>query len=224
MITLQEAVTKTKQLQDSTPTRSKVVSLINELAASKLLPEAEANRIANLLADMLWSSGTVLTNIACLLSVQAAAATVTVIEPGAEPIFTLAAGLDVQRRQLDELKLKLKSVVFNDLVAECHKQNYSLSAGADGYRVWRGTCMDTFVANWHRTQDSLQLRVWHAEYKRYRGMGSVAEKPLVVVADTLSAATAAVLAEFSFTSGQDWVLKEISLDKPAVIHISNHAD
>jgi hypothetical protein len=33
-----------------------------------------------------------------------------------------------------------------------------------------------------------------------------------------------VLNEVSGTSGQDWTLKEISIDKPAVIHISNHVN
>jgi hypothetical protein len=64
--------------------------------------------------------------------------------------LSLADGLKIQRTHLDEWAMLLKPEVQAIVEAEATRQNLSLETDNqfhDGYDVWRGTSIDSFVAN-----------------------------------------------------------------------------
>lgn len=67
------------------------------------------------------------------------------------PKFTINEGLAVQARQLEEWRTKLNAECYLALFDQVKEENLTLDPTRnDGYDVWRGNDMDTFVINWER--------------------------------------------------------------------------
>lgn len=57
-------------------------------------------------------------------------------------------GLEIQRLQLADWKLRLNTACYEALVAQAQLRNELLEDDASGYDVWRGCNMDEFIMNW----------------------------------------------------------------------------
>jgi hypothetical protein len=71
--------------------------------------------------------------------------------------FTIKDALEVQARQLEELKIKLSDAAYAVLEAEVEKRNTNGYKSA--YDVFRGQDMDAFASNWayseHRKRNNI---------------------------------------------------------------------
>lgn len=81
-----------------------------------------------------------------------------------ENIFTVADGIKVQTRQLEDWKKLLKKSVYLDLVEETEKQNLNVKSG---HEVFRGSGISNFIDNYLLNKKKIEYRVYVEGFKTF---------------------------------------------------------